>query len=282
MKKDILNQIATIKRTEKTARWEFDVGHPTIFHSLLSSTTLPDREKSVARLAQEGQILVQAGTMTTSWALCVAIFHLLDRTESMKLLRDELFEAIPDPNAVMSLTELEKLPYLRAVIKETLRLSFGTSTRLARISNNEWMTYYDRATCKTWRIPPGTPVSMTSYITMTDGSIFEDAMNFRPERWLNEGSKVLEQYVNIFGGGSRICLGKQLAHAELTLILAKLFRRWGGGGHLGKAGHDDRRGGDVGFMKLFETTIRDVEVASDQFVPVPYKVRSPHQRCRSR
>lgn len=264
MKRDIQHRIAEIKATEGTDKWRFDVDHPTVFHELLGSKALPPEEKSVARLAQEGQILVQGGTLTTSWTLAVATFHLLDQPDKLERLRDELAAAIPDPAEVVGLAELEAIPYLRAVVKESLRLSFGTSGRLARVAPDEALVYTDMATGRRWEIPPGVPVAMTTYKTVTDAGIFPDPFRFRPERWLEGGEQRLERYFTVFGGGSRVCLGMALAQAELFLVLAKMFRVWGGEG--GK-----RREGDVGVIKLFETTVKDCEMAADWFIPIPWK-----------
>ena len=264
MKRDIRRQIAEIKATENTERWAFDVDHPTIFHEMLGSKALPPEEKTVARLAQEGQILVQGGTLTTSWTLALATFHLLDRPETLRRLRDELFRAIPDPGEVVPLAALEGIPYLRAVVKESLRLSFGTSGRLTRVAPDETLVYTDKTTGRRYEIPPGTAVSMTTYKTVTDEKLFPDPSGFHPERWLGEGEEQrLERYFTVFGGGSRVCLGSALAQAELFLMLAKMFRVWGGEG--------DRREGDVGRVKLFETTVRDCEMAADYFIPIPWK-----------
>lgn len=264
MKRDIRSQIAEIKATENTDKWAFDVDHPTVFHEMLGSKTLPPEEKTVTRLAQEGQILVQGGTLTTSWTLAVATFHLLHRPEALKRLRDELAAAMPDPAAeAVPLAELEGLPFLRAVVKESLRLGFGTSGRLARVAPDETLAYADEGKGRRYEIPPGTPVAMTTYKTVIDEELFPDPFGFRPDRWLGEGQEQrLERYFTVFGGGSRVCLGMALAQAELFLMLAKMFRVWGAEG--------DRREGDVGVVRLFDTTVRDCEMAADYFIPIPW------------
>lgn len=262
MKNDILHQIAEIKATENTPKWQYDVSHPTIFHEMLSSKILPPNEKTTKRLAQDGQILVQGGTLTTSWVLTICTFHLLNRPSTLRRLRDELFKAIPDPAEVAPLAELEQIPYLRAVIKESLRLGFGTSGRLTRVCPDETLTYTDAASGRQYPIPPGAAVSMTTYKTVTDEAIFADPFAFRPERWLGDGERRLEPYLTIFGAGSRVCLGMALAQAELFLMTAKLFRTWGADG--------DARPGDVGVIRAFGTTVKDCEMASDYFIPIPY------------
>ncbi|KAG6012162.1 hypothetical protein E4U54_007693 [Claviceps lovelessii] len=269
LKNDIVDQIAMIKATENTGKWQLDVNHPTIFHELLSSKALPDDEKTPARLAQEGQILVQGGTLTTSWTLSIATFHLLHRPCALKRLRDELFEAIADPNEVVPLAKLESLPFLRAVVKEALRHGIGTSGRLPRIARDESHVVHDRENMRDWHIPPNVVVSMSPYKTIMDETIFPDPLGFHPERWLNGGER-LEKYLTVFGGGTRSCLGMALANAELHLALAKLFRRWGSGGAFEGDLDGDSRPGDVGVLRIFNTTPRDCQMASDYFIPIPF------------
>lgn len=270
LKKDIRKQINEIKATENTEKWQLDVNHPTIFHELLSSKILPPHEKTVTRLAQDGQILVQGGTLTTSWTLALATFHLLNRPETLTRLRDELFERIPDPNAVVPLAELEQFPYLRGVVKEALRLAVGTSSRLARVAPDETFEFHDKERGKMWKIPPGTVVGMSTYKTQTDPTIYYDPFNWHPERWIDGGER-LEKYLTVFCAGTRVCLGINLAQAELYLMLAKLYRRWGGSGIVDGDSKGDRRPDDIGTLKLYQTTIRDCEMAADYFIPIPYK-----------
>ncbi|OAA55716.1 Cytochrome P450 [Cordyceps fumosorosea ARSEF 2679] len=270
LKNDILQQIDEIKSTQGTKRWELDVSHPTIFHELLASNELPAIEKETPRLAQDGQILVQGGTLTTSWTLSLAVFHLCNRPETLTRLRDELFAAIPNRDEVVPLARLESLPYLRAVVKEALRHGVGTSSRLSRIAPDESFDINDPATGHTHHIPAGTVVSMSPYRTIMNEAIFPDPLGFHPERWLNEDER-LDSYLIMFGGGTRVCLGQALAQAELHLMLAKLFRCWGSGGVVGGDLKGDRRDGDIGSFRIFETTPRDCQMASDYFIPIPYK-----------
>lgn len=271
MKNDIVAHISEIKVSEHTDKWQLDVSHPTIFHELLSSKILPPEEKTPVRLAQEGQILVQGGTLTSAWALAMAAFHLVHRPEALRKLRDELFAAIPNPDEVVPLAELESLPYLRGVVKEALRHSIGTSGRLPRVAPTETLICKDRKTGKAWELPPGTVVSMSPFMEVMNEDVFPDPLEFHPERWLDGGDR-LDEHLHIFGGGTRICLGMALANAELHMLLAKLFRRWGGGGIADVSDDGDRRPGDAGVLKIYKSTPRDCQMASDYFIPIPYKV----------
>lgn len=264
LKNDILNQITEIEKTANTDKWALDVSHPTIFHEMLTSKLLPPEEKTARRLAQEGQILVQGGTLTTSWTLALTTFHLLHRPSALRRLRDELVAAMPDADApAPALADLENLPYLRGVVKEGLRLALGTSSRLARTAPDETLVFRNAESRATWAIPPGTAVGMSTYLTQTSAAVYADPRAFRPERWLGAAGDRLDRYLTVFGAGTRVCLGMALAHAELHLALAKVFRRWGGAG--------DHREGDIGAMRVYATTPRDCEMAADYFIPIPYK-----------
>ena len=254
VKEQIIQIKAEPKETYK------NLAHPTLFHEILQSN-LPDSDKSTMRLTDEAQIVVGAGTLTTSWTLSVAVYHLLASPPVLRKLKLELVAAIPDPNATVSLAELEKLPYLHAVIQEALRLSYGVSSRLQRISPHEPMLFTDSTNGKTWVIPPGYPVGMTSVLVHHDESIFPNSRAFDPERWIKNPR--LDQFLVSFSKGSRQCLGINLAYAELYLCLSTIFRRFGSGGNNGVKFKDDE-----GVLELYETDLGDVEIEADGFLPL--------------
>ena len=163
----------------------------------------------------------------------------------------------------MPIEVLANLPYLTAVVQEALRLGDGVATRLQRVSPEKPMLFIDRSgSGKEYVIPPQTPVGMSSILIHHDESIFPDARSFIPERWIENAR--LSRFLVAFSKGSRHCLGINLAYAEIYLCLAAIFRRYGSGGEDGVRGGDDE-----GLLELFETDLKDVEVAADLFVPAP-------------
>jgi cytochrome P450 len=236
--------------------------HPTVFHHILLNSKLPPEEKTVARLSDDAQVFMQAGTLTTAWTLEIIMFWLINQADTLKILKAELKTVMPTTETIVPLVELERLPYLNAVIKEGLRLAYGVSSRLMRTCPNAELTYTDNKTGKDWIIPRGTPVGMTSVQIHHDESIFPDSKRFWPERWINahaEG-KHLEKYMISFTAGARVCLGKDLAHAELYLCLSNIWRRWGSTSY--------RDEDDIGVFELYETGLRDVEIEADHFLPI--------------
>lgn len=215
--------------------------HPTFFHDVLNSS-LPPEEKSAERLAQEIQVVIGAGGETVAKALSWITYYLLENPQILEKLKSELNEKDPDQKA--SLAELEKLPYLTSVMLEGLRLSYGVSTRLARISPDRTLQF------KGWTIPAGTPVSMTSVFMHHNETIFPDSHEFIPERWMDlEQRKHLEKYMVAFTKGSRQCIGMNLARSEMLVALSKVFRRLN--------------------FQLYETDREDVTIAHELFLPFP-------------
>jgi cytochrome P450 len=180
-------------------RQKVDKMHPTIFHELLASD-LPQHEKSYERLWQEGSALIGAGVETTSNTLIVSLYHLLQNPEKLARLKKELEEAIPDPSKLAPWAKLETLPYLTAVLREGLRMAFGTISRFIRVAPESNLQYKD------YVIPAGTAVSMTVAHFCYNPEVFEEPYKFEPERWLNK-NKATDLLV--FGRGPRMCAGQK-------------------------------------------------------------------------
>ena len=177
------------------------VNHPTLFRELLQSN-LPPQEKSIIRLMQEAQSVIGAGLTTTSWALAVASFYIINEPDISHKLREELVRAMPDPSKPLAWAQLEKLPYLSGCVHEGLRLSYGVTSRLARVDPDEVLNYKD------WKIPPGTPVSQTIVDVNHNETIFPDSHCFVPERWYpTNPQRVKDRHFVVFSKGTRMCIG---------------------------------------------------------------------------
>jgi cytochrome P450 len=249
----------------------------TIFHEILNSD-LPEREKSTVRLWQDGQVTVIAGTLTTAAALSEITFHLLQQPEHLKKLREELANAISDPANLPPVAKLEQLPYLTAVIKEGLRLSNGVCTRLQRIATQETLVYNAKIPDekggkkeKQFVLKSGIPLSMTGMLIHLSPEYFPNPTEFRPERWIENPS--LDKYLVPFTRGTRQCIGINLAYAEIYLTLATIFGQYGSS--------EVRYPSDKGWLELYETTYRDLEIIGDCVTPV-YRPESKGVRVRVR
>ncbi|RYP27099.1 hypothetical protein DL767_007796 [Monosporascus sp. MG133] len=117
--------------------------------------------------------------------------------------------------------ELEKLPYLTAVLSEGLRFSPALATRMARVAPDRDLVYGKQ------RIPAGTPVGMTALLMHTDPEVYPDPMRFDPDRWMDaEARRRMDKAYAPFGRGTRICIGMHLAWVELYMVVAAIVQRF--------------------------------------------------------
>ncbi|KAJ8114447.1 hypothetical protein OPT61_g3679 [Boeremia exigua] len=232
---------------EKNASLVDDI-YPTIFHELLKSD-LPESERTSQRVLAEGISVMMAGTTTTAHYLRTTTYFILANPLIFSRLQTELKAVMPDPYVLPPFNDLNTLPYFDAVINEGFRLSHGIINRLTRIAPTEDLNVPNT----TITIPAGTPVGMSSWLVHLNPSLFPNPHDFSPERWLEPGAEHLKKYLVNFSKGSRICLGKDLARAEIVYSLALLVRRWAG---------DDGMA-----IQLYETERKDVEIERDFFNP---------------
>lgn len=137
-------------------------------------------------LKDEAQLLIGAGTGTTSWTMALATFHLLENPSILRKLKDELKTVDPDGQGHAPVATLQTLPYLTAIINECLRFSYGATHRLQRIFPYPLTYEPSQKGQKSWVIPPGTPTSMTIVHLHHDENIFPDSHTFKPERWIDD------------------------------------------------------------------------------------------------
>jgi cytochrome P450 len=95
--------------------------YPTIIWGLANNPDLPPEEKTFKRLAVEANSILAAGFETTAGVLTLMTFLILDNPDVHDRLKAELKIAIPDETVVPNWQALERLPYLSAVVKESLR-----------------------------------------------------------------------------------------------------------------------------------------------------------------
>lgn len=92
-----------------------------VFRAVINSN-MPESELSTDRLTKEAQVLFGAGTATTARTLDFITFYAVSNKKIRERLAAELAEPMAGfPEKFPSLAELEKLPYLQAVVKEGLR-----------------------------------------------------------------------------------------------------------------------------------------------------------------
>lgn len=117
--------------------------------------------------------------------------------------------------------DLEKLQYLKAVIKETLRLHCPAPLLLPRVAGKHCrVAGYD--------IPPGTRVLVNAWGICRDPKTWKDPEEFVPERFLGSSLDFRGHDLEFipFGSGRRICPGMNFGVASIELALANLLYRF--------------------------------------------------------
>ncbi|OJJ85332.1 cytochrome P450 [Aspergillus glaucus CBS 516.65] len=157
---------------------------------------------------------------TTSTALSGCIYYLLTNSDVYHQLVNGIRETFRSQDDITILSSA-KIPYLYCVLEETLRLYSPVPGIIpqrvpkggAIIDGNF--------------VPEGVSVSVAFYSAFRARSNFTEAESFIPERWLdNEDPKFASDNRDAFqpfSYGPRNCLGKNMAYAEMRVILAKLL-----------------------------------------------------------
>ncbi|KAI1343232.1 cytochrome P450 monooxygenase-like protein [Xylariaceae sp. FL0016] len=201
-----------------------------------TTTTMPEAE-----IASQAHSLIIAGSETTATALAAATWHLLRHPSCLARLQREVRPAFA--SAIITAgggddAALQRLPYLRAVIDETLRLFPVVPLGLPRYAPSPASgTGAPPVLIDGHDVPPGTVVSVDPLTLSRSPRYWHEPEAFRPERWLHHnvnggeggGSSSPSPFAGDerrasqpFSTGPRGCLGINLAHLELRVILARL------------------------------------------------------------
>lgn len=117
--------------------------------------------------------------------------------------------------------EAQALPYFQACLKEAMRLRPAVGLNIGRLVPRQG------AVIDGVSFPGGTRVALNGWVLHRDESVFgRDSKTYRPERWLEGDTKAMERSMFQFGGGSHLCIGKNLALLEMNKILPLLFREY--------------------------------------------------------
>ncbi len=160
----------------------------------------------VAEVAEELIGLLFAGHETTQIALAWAIYWLHKHPETMEKLRAELDAAPPDAAARL------KLPYLDAVVHETLRLHPIVPDVLRTLAVDK--------TLGGIALKAGQGVAVAAAMTHARADLYPEPQRFDPERFV--GQKPRPQSYLPFGAGVRRCIGAGLALFEMKLVIAEI------------------------------------------------------------
>lgn len=134
----------------------------------------------------------------------------------MARLRKEIADSVQVHGKIEE-GEVLGLPYLQAVVKETMRLRLLVPFLVPRKAEKE-------VKLKGYIIPKDTQILVNAWAIARDSDYWENATSFMPERFLNSDVDVKGQDFSLlpFGSGRRMCAGIALGQRVVSLMIASL------------------------------------------------------------
>ncbi|PRP98513.1 Epi-isozizaene 5-monooxygenase/(E)-beta-farnesene synthase [Enhygromyxa salina] len=167
------------------------------------------------QLREDVTTLILAAQETTAMGLTMALDLLMRHRDVVDRLAAELDAVLGD--RAPDIDDLPNLPLLEAVVHESLRLIppiWGVAREAlepTQIGN--------------LRVAAGTQVVASAWVIQRSTRWWgPDALDFRPERWLDQGQRTRFAWFP-FGAGPHLCIGMRFALIEMSLALACWVRR---------------------------------------------------------
>ncbi|KAL7937577.1 cytochrome P450 [Trichoderma chlorosporum] len=169
-------------------------------------------------LCANASILILGGSETTASALAATTYFLALNPEPLKKLYNEVRSTFKSEDEI-DLISVGNLEYMLAVLNESMRIHTpgpGTSPRTINERGETVMGHF---------IPPGTHIEMWYYTAFHFPEYWTQPEEFIPERWLGDPRFKNDQkrIFTPFSVGARGCIGKNLALAQMRLIMARLI-----------------------------------------------------------
>jgi len=130
---------------------------------------------------------------------------------------------MPTKETLLDEERIKDMPYLRAVIKETLRYYPNGIGTFRQCQSDVTLSGYN--------IPKGSQILLGANALMKDERYYPQADEFLPERWLRDPETNKKMQISPFtflpfGFGPRMCIGKRIVDLEMETSLAKIIRNF--------------------------------------------------------
>lgn len=210
--------LRTTASNEISARQTRGSDRKDILSNLLSTHTAQPEAFDAQALTSMATSNIFAGSDTTAISTRAIIYHLLKNATTKAKLVSELDAARKNGTLSfpVSLSQADNLPYLQAVMYESLRLHPAVGMSLPRVSPSSGATIAGRF------VPAGTTVGANPWVIHRDKRVFgDDVEAFRPERWIEKaeteggGYGDMQRFFFAFGAGARMCLGRNISWMEM-------------------------------------------------------------------
>ncbi|XP_074616092.1 cytochrome P450 27C1-like isoform X2 [Acropora palmata] len=154
---------------------------------------------------------IETTSFTTLWTL----YSLARNPDVQKQLHDEVTSVLK-PGEHATPAALQKMPFLRGCVKETLRM-YPVAWENARFLDEDIII-------EGYHIPPNTMIRIPLYAMGRDPEMFDDPQQYKPERWLRDDTQrsLYNAFASLpFGFGPRMCIGRRVAELEMHLFLSQ-------------------------------------------------------------
>ncbi|XP_043212504.1 cytochrome P450 CYP12A2-like [Amphibalanus amphitrite] len=158
---------------------------------------------------------------TTSTTLTYLIHCLAVHPECQERARQEVLAALPSAGDQPTADTIPQLSYLKACLKEALRIHHVTAG-VGRVLSKELVL-------SGYTVPAGVRCVPLSMLMALDPHLFPEPERFLPERWLRSSPQYqkVAQYAYLpFGHGPRMCVGRRFAELESWVAAAQLLRQF--------------------------------------------------------
>ncbi|KAF8751320.1 hypothetical protein HU200_012201 [Digitaria exilis] len=164
--------------------------------------------------------MITAGTDTTVISVEWAMAELVKNPRVQEKVQEEL-DRVVGRDRVLLETDFPNLPYLQALVKESLRLHPPTPLMLPhKASSSVKIAGYD--------IPKGANVIVNVWAVARDPNVWDNPLEFRPERFLQENIDIKGADFRVlpFGAGRRVCPGAQLGINLVASMIGHLLHNF--------------------------------------------------------
>ncbi|XVF13298.1 hypothetical protein REPUB_Repub08aG0196800 [Reevesia pubescens] len=161
--------------------------------------------------------MVVGGSDTSSNSIEFTLAEVINKPEVMRKAQQELDEVIGKDNIVEE-SHIHKLPYLLAIMKESLRLHPVLPLLVPHCPSED-------STAGGYAIPKGSRVFVNAWAIHRDPSIWENPLEFNPDRFLNSNWDFSGSDFRYFpfGSGRRNCAGIAMAERMVLYSIATLL-----------------------------------------------------------